>query len=220
MVWRHCRTIAVSITPHNCNHSFLAEPSTSTCVAVKTLPLYLSFCKNFANKGVQYLEAAKGAMKGFGSSDKNLTKEVGAGADLLTKLPCQKERNLLRALYRRTLQRTPKHEMLTNQDGGAPDCLVRHLKNTSAPLDWRERHNPPNGTLAQDRKIHISEIRLGEFQDAYRNGETTAVVKFSQNEKQIDLRRINITTELAIQNKKEKWTKAKTEEDSLESLVL
>ena len=44
-------------------------------------------------------------------------------------------------------------------------------------------------------------------------------MKFLHKEKQFYLRKINISTELAIRNKEELRTKAKTEEDSLESLV-
>ena len=44
-------------------------------------------------------------------------------------------------------------------------------------------------------------------------------MKFSQKEKQIYLRKTNISTELAIRSKKDRRIKAKTEEDSLESRV-
>ena len=67
--------------------------------------------------------------------------------------------------------------------------------------------------------MHISEITHGEFCMAYRNGETTGVVKFLQKEKQIQLRRINISTELAIQDNEGKKAKTKITEDSLEYLV-
>ena len=45
-------------------------------------------------------------------------------------------------------------------------------------------------------------------------------MKFSQKEKQIYLRKINISTELAIRNKEEPRTRTKIQEDSLETLVL
>ena len=51
------------------------------------------------------------------------------------------------------------------------------------------------------------------------NGETTGVVKFSQKENQIYLRRINISTELAIRDKEEQRTKTMRTENTLESLV-
>ena len=44
-------------------------------------------------------------------------------------------------------------------------------------------------------------------------------MKFAQKEKPIHLRKINISTELAIRDKQERRTKAKAEEDSLENLV-
>ena len=45
------------------------------------------------------------------------------------------------------------------------------------------------------------------------------MVKISQKEKQIYLQRINISTELAIQSKKERTTRTRTKEDSLEDSV-
>ena len=44
-------------------------------------------------------------------------------------------------------------------------------------------------------------------------------MKFSQKEKQIHLRKINTSTELAIRDKKEERTKTRIMDDSLESLV-
>ena len=44
-------------------------------------------------------------------------------------------------------------------------------------------------------------------------------MKFSQKEKQIYLRRINISTELAIRNKEERKTRTKIQEDLLDTLV-
>ena len=75
-------------------------------------------------------------------------------------------------------------------------------------------HNSP-----QNGRIHISEITKKEFRQAYRKGEITGVLKFSQKEKQIYLQKINISTELAIRNKEEQRNKIKAEEDSLERLV-
>src|SRR6202000_2245842 len=78
---------------------------------------------------------------------------------------------------------------------------------------------PPGHSSPQNGKIQISEITQKEFRQAYRNGETTGVLKFSQKEKQIYLRKINISTELAIRNKEEQRSKTKAEEDSLDHLV-
>ena len=86
-------------------------------------------------------------------------------------------------------------------------------------MDRREDHNPPNCTTAPHSKIQISEITQKEFREAYKKGETMGVMKFSQKEKQIYLRKINISTELAIQNKEERSTRTKIQEDSLETLV-
>ena len=119
----------------------------------------------------------------------------------------------------RTSQRTPEPEMLTKQVSAAPDCLVSHHRKTSGPRDQREGHNAPNGTPAQRRKIQISEITQKEFHEAYKKGETTGVMKFSQKERQIYLRKINISTEVAIRNKKERRTRTKIQEDSLETMV-
>ena len=58
-----------------------------------------------------------------------------------------------------------------------------------------------------------------EFRKAYKNAETTGVVKFSQKEKQIYLQRINICTEQAIRDKEQQRPKNRITEDSLESLV-
>ena len=106
-------------------------------------------------------------------------------------------------------QRTPKPEMLTKQVSAAPDCLVSHHRKTSGPRDQREGHNAQNGTPAPNSKIQISEITEKEFREAYKKGETTGVMKFSQKEKQIYLRKINISTELAIRNKEERRTRTK-----------
>ena len=98
---------------------------------------------------VQDLEDTRRGTKGFGSSDKELTKQSGAGAGLLNKQSC-------------------------------------------------EVTGPPGHSSPQNGKIQISEITEKEFRQAYKNGETTGVLKFSQKEKQIYLRKINISTELAI----------------------
>ena len=52
-----------------------------------------------------------------------------------------------------------------------------------------------------------------------KNGETTGVVKISQKEKQIYLRRINISMELAIRDKEAQRIKTRIIDDSLESIV-
>ena len=104
--------------------------------------------------------------------------------------------------------------MMTKQVCTGVDLPTNQFQKVIIPTDRRRGHNPP-----KSNKIHINEITQKEFRRAYRNGETTGIVKFSQKEKQIYLRKINISTELAIRNKEEQKTKAKTEEDSLESLV-
>ena len=86
-------------------------------------------------------------------------------------------------------------------------------------MDRREGHNPSNGTLARSSKIQISEITQKEFREAYKKGEATGVMKFSQKEKQIYLRKINMSTELALRDKEERRTEIKTQEDSLEIMV-
>ena len=125
----------------------------------------------------------------------------------------------LRELLQGTFQRTPKPEMLSKQVSAAPDCLVSHQRKTLESMNRRAGHNPPNSTAAHSSKIQISEITQKEFREAYKRGETTGVIKFSQKEKQIYLRMINISTELAIRNKEERTSRTKIHEDSLATLV-
>ena len=122
---------------------------------------------------VKELDTTGRGTKEFGSSDKEMNKQVGTGADLLT-----------------------------NQ-----------FQKVTIPTDHRRGYNPP-----KIYKIPISEIRQKQFHQAYRNGETTGIVKFSPKENQIYFRKINISAELAIQNKEGQRTKVK-KEDFLESLV-
>ena len=107
--------------------------------------------------------------------------------------------------------------MLTKQVSSAPDYLVSHYRKLSGAKDRREGQNPPNGTSVPSSKIQIIEITKGEFRDAYKKGETLGVMKLSPKDKQIYLRKINISTELAIRNNWERRTKI--QEDSLETLV-
>ena len=161
-----------------------------------------------------------------------MTKQVGTSARLLRRQPwkvvessdTQESDNQHAKIAKRPLSEvshktpewTPKPDGLTKQVSAAPDCLLSHLQKIPGPTNQAEGHNTTN--LSQRDRIHISEITHRGFRKAYRNGETTGVVKFSQKEKQIDLRRINISTELAIRNKEERRTKSWLEEDSLENL--
>ena len=104
--------------------------------------------------------------------------------------------------------------MMTKQVRTGANLLTNPFQKVARPTDHREGHNPH-----KQKKIHISEIIQQEFRQAYRNGEATGIVKFSQKENQIYLRKINISTELAIRNKEELRTRTKTGEDWLESLV-
>ena len=110
-------------------------------------------------------------------------------------------------------QRTPRTKIIPLQVGTGPDLLTKQLWEVIGPLEQHRKDNRPQG------KIYMSEITQKEFRKAYKNGEATGVVKFSQKEKQIYLRRINISTELAIRDKEEHRTKTRITEDSLESLV-
>ena len=103
------------------------------------------------------------------------------------------------------------------QVSAAPDYLVSHLQKIPEPTDHTEGHNTASST--EGNQIRISEITHWEFRKAYKNGETTGVVKFWQKEKQIYLQRINISTELAIQDKKEQGAKTRITDNSLEYLV-
>ena len=116
-----------------------------------------------------------------------------------------------------TPKRRPKPRTMTKQVSAAPHCLVSHLQKIPGPRDKTEGHNTPNGTAGG--RIYISEITHREFRKAYKNGETTGVVKFAQKERQIYLRRINISTELAIRDKEEQRAKTRISKDSLEYLV-
>ena len=107
----------------------------------------------------------------------------------------------------------PRPNTIPLQAGTGPDLFTKQSWEVVGPSGQHKKDNK-----SQD-KIYISEITRKEFRKAYRNGETTGVVKFSQKEKQIYLRRINISTELAIRDKEEQKTKTRITEDSLESLV-
>ena len=110
-------------------------------------------------------------------------------------------------------QRMPRTKTIPLQVGTGANLRTEQCWGvTGAPRQHKE-NNKPRG------KIYISEITQKEFRKAYKNGETTGVMKFSQKEKQIYLRRINISTELAIRDKEEQWTKTRITEDSLEKLV-
>ena len=107
--------------------------------------------------------------------------------------------------------------MMTKQVSMVPHRLVSHLQEFPGPTDQTEGHNTSNGT--QEGKIHIGEITHKEFRKAYKNGATTGAVTFSQNEKKIYIRRINISTELAVRDKEEQIAKNKITEDFSESRV-
>ena len=212
------------------------------------------------------LENTERGIKGFGSSDRELTNQVGT--NLLTKSSTQ-EKSSLREITQGAPHRTPRPrktplqvrtgaDLLINQSqkvtersgkegshnqhpkmaeeplselsqeasqkmprtntiplqaGTGPDLLTKQPWENIGPPEQHKKNNKPQG------KIYISEITQKEFRKAYRNGETTGVVKFSQKEKQIYLRRINISTELAIRDQEEQKTKTRIMEDSLEKLV-
>ena len=111
-------------------------------------------------------------------------------------------------------QRMPRTKTILLQVGTGADLLTKQSCGVTGTPGQHKKNNRP-----QD-KIYISEITQKEFCKAYKNGETTGVVKFSQNEKQIYLGRINISTELAIRDKAEQRTNTRITEDSFESLVV
>ena len=172
---------------------------------------------------VQDLEATTRGMKGFGSSNKGVTKQVGTAPDCLVSSPgrlpddqapktatinIQKEaENSLNQQTRKDCQEVPRAQAMTKQGSTRARLFSKQPWKVIGRSNQREGHNPPNGTLAQSRKIQISEITEKEFREAYKRGETTGVMKFSQKEKQIYLRKINISTELAIRNKEELRTR-------------
>ena len=156
-----------------------------------------------------------------------MTQQVHTGADLLTKhswevtgrsdqpsnhsMPLSEPRN---HEPDRSCQRMPSQATMTKLVCTGANLLTNPFQKVTRPMDHREGHNSH-----KRKKIHISKITKNKFRQAYRNGEATAIVKFSQKEKQIYLRKINISTELAIRNKEELRTTTKTGEDSLENLV-
>ena len=161
-----------------------------------------------------------------------MTQQVRTSANLLTKHSWKvtgrsdKPNNHNRSLSEKVLceppngqpdrgcREMPSQPMMTKQVRTGADLLTNQFQKVIIPTDRRRSHNPP-----KSYNIHTSEITQKEFRRAYRNRETTGIVKFSQKEKQIYLQKINISTELAIRNKEEQRTKAKKEEDFLESLV-
>ena len=65
---------------------------------------------------VQDLEDTKRGTKGFGSSDKELTKQTGAGTDLLSKPQPQKQQSLLsESLLQNNQQKVSRPHMMTKQ---------------------------------------------------------------------------------------------------------
>ena len=161
-----------------------------------------------------------------------ITQQVRTGADLLTKHSWEvtgqsgKPNSHNHSLNKKVLSEPSKDQpergcrekpsppMMTKQVRTGADLLTNQFQKVTRPTDRREGHNPH-----KRKKIRISEITQKEFRQAYRNGEATGIVKFLQKEKQIHLRKINISTELAIRNKEELRTRTKTGENLLESLV-
>ena len=150
---------------------------------------------------VQDLEATTRGTKGFGSSDKGVTKQDGTAPDCLVNIPeklqddqtpkaaainiQKKTESSLNQNLRKLCQETPRAQTMTKQVSAVPDCLVSHLQKIPGPRNQTEGHNTPNGT--SEGRIYISEITHREFHKAYKNGETTGVVKFTQKKSQIYL---------------------------------
>ena len=78
-------------------------------------------------------------------------------------------------------QRTPRTKTLPLRVGTGADLLTKQSWGVIGPPGQHKKNNSPQG------KIYISEITNKEFRKAYRNGETTGVVKFSQKAKQLYL---------------------------------
>ena len=196
---------------------------------------------------MENLETTERGTKGFGSSDMELTKQVGTGPNLLTKLPTQ-ENSSLKKTTEGASHGTPRPRETSLQVRTCPDLLTNQSQKVTGRSSKKGSHNqhpkvaenplsepsqetsqrmprtktiplqvgtsanlvteqswgvtgPPGQHKENNKspgKIYISEITQKEFRKAYKNGQTTGVVKFSQKEKQIYLRRINISTELAI----------------------
>ena len=184
---------------------------------------------------VENLETTERGTKWFGSIDIELTKQVGTGPNLLTKLLTQ-EKCSLKKTTQGTSHGTPRPrktslqvrtcaDLVTNQSqkvtgrSGKEGSHNQHPKVAEDPLSEPSQEasqrtptktiplqvgtganlrtkqswgvtGPPKQHKKNNRprgKIYISEITQKEFHKAYKNSETTGVVKFSQKEKQIYL---------------------------------
>ena len=107
------------------------------------------------------LEATIRETKGFGSSDWQMTKQVGTSSDWLTK-PLSEERKVSLSKFR---SKKP------SQDMPRPHMITKQSWEVTGPKD----HNSP-----QNCRINICEITQKEVRQDYRDGEITGVPKFSQ----------------------------------------
>ena len=139
---------------------------------------------------VKELDSTEREAKGFGSSDTEMSKQVGTGANLLTKhswevpgrsdQPNSHNQSLSEKVLSehsknqpdRGCRETPSQPMMTKQVRTGANLLTNPFQKVTRPTDYKEGHNP------HKQKIHISEITQKEFRQAYRNGEATGIVKF------------------------------------------
>src|SRR6201995_2255711 len=90
---------------------------------------------------VKELDITERGAEGFGSSDTGMSKQVGTGANLLTKSPHQNSsRTSLNSRLRRDRQETPRPGMMTQQVRTSADLLTKHSRKVTARSEKPNRH--------------------------------------------------------------------------------
>ena len=91
---------------------------------------------------VQNLEATIKETKGFGSSDWEVTKQVGTSADLLTKPPSKETKgSLSESLSKKSSQDTPRPQMMTKQAATGAELLSKQSWKVTGPMDQNSPQN-------------------------------------------------------------------------------
>src|SRR6201999_3019812 len=123
---------------------------------------------------VKELDITERGVEGFGSSDTEMITERSDQPNSHTQSLSEK---VLSEHFEnqpnRGCRKTPNQPMMTKQVHTGANLLTNQFRKVTRPADCRRSHNPP-----KNNKIHISEIRQKEFRRAYRDGETTGIVKF------------------------------------------
>ena len=105
---------------------------------------------------VKELDTTERGTKGFGSSDTEMNKQVGTGANLLTKSPPQNfSRTSLSKRLGRDRQETPRPGMMTQRVRTSADLLTNPFQKITRATDHGEGHNPhkrKKSTLAKSHR--------------------------------------------------------------------